>query len=81
LSFIDREQERLENFETYNPVYVEFLFEHLLRVLLSYIAIFWNDAILDQKTELNTANSYTCLDRFARTLEEKLKHFNLDVIS
>ena len=65
--------------EKHTPLYVEYLFEHLLKVLLSYISIFWNEVALDQKAEANTANSYACLDKFAKTLEEKLKFFTLEV--
>lgn len=66
--------------EKYTPLYLEYLFEHLLKVFLSYISIFWSEVALDQKAEANTANTYASLDKFAKTLEEKLKFFNLEVI-
>lgn len=66
--------------EDFKPIYVEYLFDHLIKVFLSYITIFWSETAIDQKGEINTANSYASLDKFAKVLQEKLKHFNLEVV-
>ena len=46
---------------------------------MSYMTIFWNDNVLDQKAEINTVNSYASILKFAKALVEKIKHFQLDV--
>lgn len=69
----------MESFQETTPPYIEYLFDHLLKVFLAYISIFWNDTAIDQKGEINTANSYSCLDKFAKVLEDKIKYFTLDV--
>ena len=81
MNFIDLEQQRLENMESFTPIYVEYLFEQLLQVLIAYTQIFWNDNLfLDQKGEINNDLSYPCLEKFAKSFGEKLNHFKLEVI-
>ena len=79
MGFIDQEATRLETMESFTTPYVDYLFEELLRVFNSYMAIFWTDNVLDQKAEINTANSFASMDKFAKALFNKLKHFNIEV--
>lgn len=75
--FINKEEERLKNLESFSPEYTQYIFDYLLLVLKAYMTTFLKDANLDQKAESNTANVYSTLELFAKALDESLDKFQL----
>ena len=41
LQYIDNEAKRLENLTTFEPIYEEYLLEHLLIMIINYKNSFW----------------------------------------
>jgi hypothetical protein len=78
LAFINKEEERLRMMENFSPEYPQYLFDYLLLVLRAYMSSFMKDVNLDQKGESQTANVYSTIELFAKTLDENLDKFKIN---